>query len=117
MLPISAVAFLPPLRSTVTVSAGGSRPASAGFTLSPKSWAFQIDIPDAMPFGTPLSSLSIFTDDSTTSQRHPSPTLLPVFLTIVLPPSLATTSIFSASPAVNVVMLLSRQSAGDLSNM
>ena len=70
-----------------------------------------------MPFGTPLSSLSIFTDDSTTSQPSSDPTLLPVFLTIVLPPSLVATSIFSASPAVNVVMLLSRQSAGDLSNM
>ena len=91
--------FLSPLRVTMIVDSGASRPASAGLASSAKSLAFQADSVETMPFGTALSITSdlasrreVVSIDSLDSSV---PCLAPAFLSTTLPSSLVTISIFS----------------------
>jgi len=66
LLPMSAVAVLPPLSVTVTVSGGSPSAVTSGLTSSAKSLAFHAAIVDTSVVGTVGSSLGIGTDDATT---------------------------------------------------
>ena len=116
MPPSNTVMVLLSFSPTVMVSAAGSRPASASLTPSAKSLAFHDDSVETSPLAVALSSLSIFTDESTTCHLSSLPSFVPVFFSAILAPSLAATFSFSTSAAVKVLMLLSRQSAAGLSN-
>src|SRR5438105_3250826 len=126
-----ATAVLPPFSVMVTVSAGSASPAASGLTSSAKSNVFHDASVDTMLVATLGSSLAIGTDVEVTVQSSPpagggvlssfftfvSLSGRPALVSVIVPPVLLLTSIFSASATVKVTMLLSRQSAGALSNV